>query len=127
MKLTKLIDTISSFTGFNFNYGEQIELSLNGDQVYPLLYLEEPILGNLSTLGRYSFEFAVVFLNKQSEIYKENTPILDEYISVLTDFKEHLEKVYTINNLGFVTLRDYSSDSLTGIRIELNLTDNSRC
>lgn len=134
MKLDRLHTALEAYPNYTFDYGLDAELALNGDQTYPLLYLEEPILGTVDTdRGFHTLEFAILLLNKDrgnnnGTNYKDNTPWVDESIDEIKPLIAHLEaNSYIVNSTSYVTLRDFGSDATSGIRIELSVIDAKKC
>lgn len=132
MKLERLTQVLSSFKTDmfkSFDYGEQPDMNEAGDDLYPMLYLEEPILGSVDAQGDTTMEFSIMMLNKDTEQgYKAHTAWVDSCIATLEELREYLTGLgYMVNTISFLTLRSYGSDVSSGIRIDLNLTDKFRC
>jgi hypothetical protein len=136
MRIDRLINVLEAFPGYTFDYGPDVELALDGNDSYPMLYLEEPILGTVDVVKFiHTLEFAVLLLYKEAtkvsgseSSYKEDTPSIDSAIDDVKPLVSHLEaNRYVVNSVGYVTLRDFGSDVVAGIRIELNITDTSKC
>jgi hypothetical protein len=134
-KLQRLIDVLAAYPGYNFDYGLDAELALNGDQAYPLMYLEEPILGTVDIDKNllHTLEFALLMLDKDTGNndgvnYKDNTPKIDGCINALPGILKHLDdNRLIVQSLSYVTLRDFGSDATSGIRVELSVIDYTKC
>jgi hypothetical protein len=140
MRLERLYNTIKGFSEYikhYFDYGVDIELNRNGNDNYPLVYLEEPILGTLDDRGLYNFTFAILFLDKEEHLhnrnnpnadYKINTKVMDRYVSMMPDLETYLlQNGYMSKFDSWVTVREVGSDLTVGIRVELTLIDSKVC
>lgn len=115
----------------SFDYGEDIEMNINGDKLYPQLFMEEPMNILMDEADYFNYEFAILMMDYENKerLYKNDTINIQKIIDSIRDFVKFIESNGFIVSkpLGFITLRDFSSDQTCGIRIELGLKKLKKC
>jgi hypothetical protein len=134
----EVIPTFSASTINTFQSGKDYEFPSNGDNIYPLLYLEEDYLFTIDN-NRENWTIALLVLDyldmDNLKITKNNLrdELLTESRNVVEYFKSKLKEIEfqgTISNVSFLSLLDFETDNLQGWRIEINFTvvnSSNRC
>ena len=115
----------------SFDYGLDIELNLNGDKIYPQMFLEEPFGMTLDEQDYFNYSFAVWMLDKEEHDinYKENTEKIEKFIQNVREFTDYLDNngFLVSKPLDFITVRDFSGDVCRGLRLDMTVKYLKKC
>ncbi len=135
--LKNLINIIKNATEpfTTFQVGVKVLENINGDDIYPLSYMELPILSTITE----TYEQGLLIENKIilyvvtqriDKTYEEDIEQLDQMYNLTTKILANLSD--KITNVSFITyngiIDNQFSDDVNGVRIEFTITTtNSIC
>lgn len=108
-----------------FRYGRAYEKGA-GNAAYPLMWLDDPILGNSAgDTVRYSVNVDVLGIpdsNKDADVLQVQTDAYTAGLSTIERIKviRPLSR-FSIDGFSFITLRDYYDDGAAGVRFTMTI------
>ena len=99
--------------------------------IYPAVWIELPVLIEYPDNKRKTFQFALNFLTLTKQDDLQSILNKTDDMEVLSDvFLQALSQRYewfAIEDVSGLTLRNFSADDLSGVRIELTFTVGREC
>lgn len=110
-----------------FYYNRSYEQG-SGKEMYPLLWLEDPLTGrNIDHVFRSSANFSVLFVPTQKDgVEHLQNMAFSIGLNILERIKSNSESLIGIEpNWTYLTLRDYYDDGACGCRFSVNFTQRN--
>lgn len=125
----EVIPTYTSSTINTFQTGKNYEFPSDGDNIYPLLYLEEDYIFNQDKASeKWTFALLVLSHLDQDNLKQTKDILRDDLLDESRKVVNHLsialkDKEYqgSIESVSYLSLLDFESDNLQGWRIELTI------
>jgi hypothetical protein len=95
----------------------------NGNEQYPMLFVEEPIFSQINTLGNiitHQFSFSITMLPRNLSVEDAQTSCFMWGLSIIQKLSDKftVEKDWTV-----LTLRDYYDNNSAGVRFTVNVEE----